>query len=128
MVEYMEDQRIGVRCAMCAERRVVDLSGLLVRTLSSVTATVTLPPCNCGAVEFLVRAHRAASDGQGGDVRRHQLLVDHLHATLVRRAQVTNDSKDPEKVCPPVVDEVLKRWFPDGLKLGGGEVVTDVLG
>ncbi|MBE7449151.1 MAG: hypothetical protein HS111_09715 [Kofleriaceae bacterium] len=127
MIEFMDDDRIGVRCAMCNEARDVRLQGVEVRTLSSVTAIVALPSCACGAIEFLVRAPRVATEILGGDTHRHQLLVDHLHATLARRGRVARDSKDAEKVCPPVPDAVLARWFPDGLKLGGGEVVADVV-
>lgn len=117
MIESMEDERIGIRCAECHERRDMRLRGLEVRTLDSSTAVVAMPSCRCGAVEFLVRAARPEPEEPGGTTHRHQLLVDHLHATLARQGRVTRDSKDAEKVCPAVSDDVLAQWFPNGLVL-----------
>lgn len=121
MIESMSDDRIDVRCGECNEPRGVRLQAIDVRTLSSATAVVALPPCACGAVEFLVRAPRPEPEDQGGKTHRHQLLVDHLHATLARQGRFTRDSKDAEKVCPAVPDDVLARWFPKGLTLDGGD-------
>lgn len=121
MIELIEGDRIGVRCGECREPRAVELRGIEVRTLSSAAAIVALPPCVCGAVEFLVRAARPEPEEPGGTTHRHQLLVDHLHATLARQGRVTRDSKDAEMVCPEVPRDVLARWFPTGLTLDSGE-------
>ncbi|KAB2911241.1 MAG: hypothetical protein F9K40_01190 [Kofleriaceae bacterium] len=121
MIESIEGDRIGVRCVECRESRAVELRGIEVRTLNSATAVVALPTCACGAVEFLVRAMRPEPEEPGGTTHRHQLLVDHLHATLARQGRVTPDSKDAEKVCPEVARDVLARWFPDGFSLWPGD-------
>jgi hypothetical protein len=121
MIESIEDERIGVRCAECNQRRDVRLRGLEVRTLDSSTAIVALPTCRCGAFEFLVRATRPAPVAPGGMSHRHQLLVDHLHAELVRGGRVARESKDAEKVCPPVPAAELEHWFPSGLSLSASE-------
>ena len=125
MIESMEDERIHVRCAECNERRDVRLRGLEVRTLDSSTAIVAMPTCRCGAVEFLVRASRPAPPEPGSMSHRHQLLVDHLHAELVQAGRITRDSKDAEKVCPPVPAAELERWFAGRLSLEE-EVTGDV--
>ena len=122
MIESIQEQHTVVRCAICEQPRDLRLEGLQVKTLDATTAVVALPSCACGAVEYLVRAVRPEHPEPGSQSHRHQLLVDHLHAELVRTQRISADSKDARKVCPPVSPDVLARWFPDGLS-----VVEDAL-
>ena len=119
MIESIQEEQIVARCAACEKTRDVSLTGLVVQTLDRTTAIVALPPCGCGAVEYLIRAERPEHPDPGSEGHRHQLLVDHLHAELVRRERVAPASIKAGQICEPVAPAMLARWFPDGLCLRG---------
>ncbi len=111
MVEAMTSGDVVVRCAACEATRTLALEALEVRALGAV-AMIALPPCACGAVEFLIRSDDAKHAEPESEGQRHRLLVDHLHAEVaaLKSPQVIG-------VCKPVLPALLARWFPDGLCL-----------
>lgn len=109
-------------CARCGAVRAVSLSSVEVgvaRDNQIDTRVVPLPPCpTCGATEFLIRSpadEEYPAPGSYGHL--HRILVDELHARLVKANQVAKglDSKTVEVKQPAA--EMLGRYFPDGLKL-----------
>lgn len=117
MVEGMTDGDVEVRCAGCEAVRTLALATLEVQAFGA-TAMVALPPCGCGAVEYLIRSGEAAHPAPGTDGHRHQLLVDHLHAEVAGRGRVAG-APEVASLCRPVVPALLARWFPHGLCLAG---------
>lgn len=117
MVEAMMEAEVVVRCAACEATRQLALATLEVQALGA-TAMVALPPCGCGAVEYLIRSGVEEHPAPGTDGHRHQLLVDHLHAEVAARGRVAGDP-EVARACPPVLPAVLARWFPQGLCLAG---------
>lgn len=115
MVESMTGGEVVVRCASCEETRTLVLDRLEVRALGAA-AMIALPPCACGAVEFLIRSEGAEPAQPGSEGHRHQLLVDHLHAEVAARGQVPA-SPHVIGICKPVLPAVLAQWFPEGLCL-----------
>lgn len=113
MVEAMMEAEVVVRCGACEAVRRVALVTLEVQTLGA-TAMVALPPCACGAVEYLIRSAAGEHPAPGTDGHRHQLLVDHLHAEVAARGRVAGDP-EVARACPPVLPALLARWFPHGL-------------
>jgi hypothetical protein len=117
MIEAVHENHVRVRCAHCDEVRDHAFADLHVAVLSTTSATVALPACTCGSVEYLIRTPRPAPADLASASHRHHLLVDHLHAELVRAKRVARTNHDATEVCPPVPEEVLAHWFPPGLSL-----------
>ena len=126
-VEELADDQLVQRCSACATTQTVKYAQLAVGSEAVAGApqdprVVALPPCpKCGAQEFLVRS--ALGDPEptapGSYAHLHRVLVDHLHDVLA-------SSKSPVlgaevhgrvRVRAPVDGTLLKRLFPEGLKL-----------
>lgn len=126
LVEVRETD-VSQRCAHCDAVHSIEISSLEVGVAFGDQRdgrVVGLPPCaRCGATEFLIRStERESSPRMAGNAGYlHRLLVDHLHAELVRRAQVAGASDDAaasaELQALPLREEERRRWFPHGLKI-----------
>jgi hypothetical protein len=116
------------RCGKCAAENKVALDTLTVgvaRDEQTDALVVPLPPCPaCKSSEFLIRS----ADGEpthpapGSFGHLHRLLVDQVHAELVKRKRVLPSLKDKHGavrggVGKPVAATELKRWFPSGMKI-----------
>ena len=103
-------------CSACRGTRRTTLSGLkegqaALAPLTQAPDVLRLPPCECGATEFLVRSPEGEPPHPvpGGLGHLHRLLVDHLHLVL--------DGT-------PVSSAELAQWFPDGLRLPVGPLAS----
>jgi hypothetical protein len=126
LVEIRETN-VSQRCAHCDAVHCIEISSLEVGVAFGAQRdgrVVGLPPCaRCGATEFLVRSTERTSSLRmaGSSGHLHRLLVDHLHAELVRRAQVAGSSNgtasSSELLALPLREDERRRWFPHGLKI-----------
>lgn len=96
-------------CSACRSTRRTTLSALkegqaALAPLAQSPDVLRLPPCECGATEFLVRSPEGEPPHPvpGGLGHLHRLLVDHLHSVLAGT---------------PAPSAELAQWFPDGLSL-----------
>ncbi len=124
----VRDADVSQRCSRCDAVRSIGISSLeagIVLGAQQDDRIVRLPSCTgCGATEFLIRSHpRDVSMGISGTAGHlHRLLVDHLHAELVRRDQHINGAapggeRSFEAWAPAPSQEELRQWFPHGLKI-----------
>lgn len=116
------------RCASCdAENRIAmsDLEAGSGGAEQVDARVIRLPPCAyCGSVEFLIRSEdtEAEHTALGSLGHRHRLLVDHLHAELVKGGRAHAALKQERSGAArrfgkaPAAAE-LEKWFPNGLKL-----------
>jgi len=109
-------------CAKCGNVRAVTFSSVEVgvaRDNQVDSRIVPLPSCpTCGATEFLLRSPTGEEHPAPGSYGHlHRLLVDELHAKLVKANRVANglDSKTVAVKEPSA--ETIGRYFPGGLKL-----------
>lgn len=126
LVEIREAD-VSQRCANCDAVHSIQISSLEVGVAFGAQRdgrVVSLPPCACcGATEFLIRSSERESSPRmaGSRGHLHRMLVDHLHAELVQRAQVEGASGGAaakgELQALPLREEERKRWFPHGLKI-----------
>jgi hypothetical protein len=122
------DSEVVQRCGKCGTENRVALDALEVgvaREEQTDSSVVPLPACpTCRSSEFLFRS----PDGElthpapGSFGHLHRLLVDEVHAELVKRKKVIPLLKDKEgrvdpKLAKPVAAEERSRWFPQGLKI-----------
>mgnify|MGYP001599539336 FL=1 len=109
-------------CAKCGRVVAVPVTAIVAgisREGQVNSNVVAMPGCTgCGSVEFLLRSPTGEDHpSQGSYGHRHKLLVDTLHAKLVkggRLAQGLTPETAPIKEPPTAV---MDRWFTDGLKL-----------
>ncbi len=95
-IQEITDTKLVQRCAKCDRENDVVLSDLevgLERDGQVDDSVISLPECpTCHAREFLLRSpvdeqeYPGPSDSPG---RLHRLIVDELHATLVKKGRVT---------------------------------------
>lgn len=127
-IHEVTDTDVLQRCAGCGdERRVLidDLEVGVAREDQVDPLLVPMPPCAaCGSSEFLVRApdNEPEYPSPGAFGHLHRMLVDHLHAELVRRDRVVASLRDQEGRAPtllakPLTTETRTRWFPRGMKV-----------
>lgn len=121
-IEELTNEEVLQRCSMCQTPTRSKLATLSLGVGSTVAddldgRIVRLPPCpKCKAEEFLIRsdATPAAAPTTYGDL--HRLLVDQLHASLVKKGRL--DAR--LKAVPTLSDldpNLVKTFFADGLKL-----------
>jgi hypothetical protein len=126
MIQEITPTEVVQRCAKCdrenhitrAELQVgVERGGVQVE--DSVFALPTCPTCL--SQEFLVRSPAEepypTSDGSLGHL--HRLLVDELHAGLVKEGRVAGRLKEQAGIIftRPIDDKAREAFFPNGLKL-----------
>lgn len=109
-------------CAKCGAVRAVTFSSVEVgvaRDNQVDSRIVPLPPCQtCGATEFLLRSPTGEEHPTPGSYGHlHRVLVDELHARLVKANRVANgiDAKTVPLKEPSA--ETIGRYFSAGLKL-----------
>lgn len=114
------------RCAGCDSENHIAFSALEVgieRDEQVDDSIVALPACpTCHAREFLLRSPAVElqyplQDGSAGHL--HRLIVDELHAELVKKGRVVERlRKDVSKVLTrPIATETRASLFKQGLKL-----------
>lgn len=118
------------RCEKCSGTSLIGFAGLVVgieRGEQTDPRIVALPPCQaCGSREFLIRTgdQEPEHPAPGGFGHLHQLLVDHVHAELVRQGHVTPSLRDrpvESLVAKTIKGPEFRRWFPSGSKLAPPE-------
>jgi len=122
------DDAVIQRCANCKQDNRIAIASLTVGIQHGEhrdESLITLPVCpGCGSVEVLRRS--AANEGDhpapGTFGHLHRMLVDHLHAELVRRDQVAPgfrnvDGRANTVLARPLTAGAIERWFPHGMKL-----------
>ncbi len=116
------------RCGKCAAENRIVLDSLEVgvaRDDQTDAGVVPLPACpTCRSTEFLLRSpdNEPAHPAPGSFGHLHRMLVDEVHAELVKRKKVIPLLKDKQgvvdpKLARPVAAEDVARWFPKGLKI-----------
>ena len=116
------------RCGKCAAENRITLDSLEVgaaRDGQTDAGVVPLPACpTCRSTEFLLRSpdNEPAHPAPGSFGHLHRMLVDEVHAELVKRKKVIPLLKDKQgvvdpKLARPVAAEDVARWFPQGLKI-----------
>lgn len=129
-IQELTDTELVQRCAKCdGENRIV-LASLEVgveREGQVEDSIVPLPECpTCHSREFLLRSpvEEQEHPAQGSAGHLHRLLVDELHAELVKKGRVVAKLKDKkDKVFTrPIAVEAKQRFFDKGLKLPGRAV------
>ncbi len=124
-IQEITDIELVQRCAKCdAENRVVlaDLEVGIERDDQVEDSIVPLPECpTCHSREFLLRSpvDEQEQAAQGGAGHLHRLLVDELHAELVKKGRVVAKLKGrADKVLTrPIAAETKRRFFDEGFKL-----------
>ena len=128
-IHEMTSTEVVQRCGRCAAENRIALDTLEVgvaRDEQTDASVVPLPACpTCRSTEFLLRSpnDEPAHPAPGSFGHLHRLLVDEMHAELVKRKKVIPLLKDNQgrvdpKLAKPVAAEELARWFPQGLKIG----------
>jgi hypothetical protein len=116
------------RCGKCAAENRIVLDSLEVgvaRDDQTDASVVPLPACpTCRSTEFLLRSpiDEPAHPAPGSFGHLHRMLVDEVHAELVKRKRVIPLLKDQQgrvdaKLAKPVAAEDVARWFPRGMKI-----------
>lgn len=127
-IHEMTSTEVVQRCGKCAAENRIALDTLEVgvaRDEQTDASVVPLPACpTCRSTEFLLRSpnDEPAHPAPGSFGHLHRLLVDEMHAELVKRKKVIPLLKDNQgrvdpKLAKPVAAEELARWFPQGLKI-----------
>lgn len=122
------DSEVVQRCGKCGTENRLALDALEVgvaREEQMDPSVVPLPACpTCRSSEFLFRSPdvEPTHPAPGSFGHLHRLLVDEVHAELVKRKKVIPLLKDKEgrvdpKLAKPVAAEERSRWFPQGLKI-----------
>jgi len=113
------------RCAKCDRENRIALASIEVgveRDEQIEDDVVPLPECpTCRSREFLLRSPPEEQEHpvQGTAGHLHRLLVDDLHAELVKKGRVVARLKDKtaEVFTRPIANEAKQRFFDKGLKL-----------
>lgn len=124
-IQEITSTELVQRCAKCdRENRVLlaDLEVGLERDDQVEDSVVPLPECpTCHSREFLLRspAEEQERPAQGSAGYLHRLLVDELHAELVKKGHIVARLKDKmaEVFTRPIATEVKARFFDKGLKM-----------
>ena len=116
------------RCGKCAAENRIALDTLTVgvaRDGQTDARVVPLPPCpSCKSSEFLLRSAdgEPAHPALGSFGHLHRMLVDQVHAELVKRKRVLPSLKDKQGVVQSGLAKAVsamevKRWFHSGMKI-----------
>lgn len=109
-------------CAKCGAVITVPVSAIvagLSREGQINSNVVAMPVCaTCGAAEFLLRSPVGEDHpSQGSFGHMHKLLVDTLHARLVKGGRLAQGLTAENAPIKEPSAAVMDRWFKDGLKL-----------
>jgi hypothetical protein len=127
-IEEVTTTELVQRCTKCeSENRILldDLEVGLARESQADARVVPLPPCpTCRATEFLFQSpdDEPAHPTPGSFGHLHRLLVDHVHAELVKREKVIpqlleENGRPQNNLARPIAPEAIARWFDRGLKI-----------
>ena len=124
-IQEITSTELVQRCAKCDRENRIALASIEVgieRDDQVEDSVVLLPECpTCHSREFLLRSPEEEQEhpalGSAGYL--HRLLVDDLHAELVKKGRVIARLKDrtAEVFTRPIANEVKQRFFDKGLKL-----------
>ena len=121
-IREIRADELDQECIKCGNVVAIALGAIaagLSRSGQANPNVVAMPVCTvCGSAEFLLRSpDDEVHPSEGSYGHKHKLLVDTLHAKLVkggRLAQGLTAETAPIKEPPAAV---MDRWFKDGLKL-----------
>ncbi len=127
-IHEMNATEVLQRCSKCnAENRIVidSLEAGVARDDQTDARIVPLPACpTCRSTEFLIRSpdDEQAHPAPGSFGHLHRMLVDQVHAELIKRKKVIGALKDKQgrvdsSVARPVSSDDVQRWFSGGLKI-----------
>jgi hypothetical protein len=116
------------RCAKCDTENRIALAGLEVgvaRDAQTDSRTIPLPVCpTCRSQEFLIREpdDEPEHPAQGSFGHLHRMLVDHLHAELVKDDRVLPVLRDErgradQRIARPISQAKRDRWFQRGMRI-----------
>jgi len=136
-IHEMNATEVLQRCGKCnAENRIVidSLEAGVARDDQADPRVVPLPACpTCRSTEFLIRSPDAEQGhpAPGSFGHLHRMLVDQVHAELVKRKKVISALKDKlgrvdSTIARPVSPEDVQQWFSKGLKIELREVEQPV--
>lgn len=132
-IQEITSTEVVQRCAKCDRENRIALSSIDVgieRDDQVDESVIPLPECpTCHAREFLLRSPADEQEYPGpqdSPGRLHRLIVDELHAELVKKGRVIERLKrDVGKVLTrPIATEARASLFKDGLKLPTRAVET----
>ena len=107
-------------CTVCQQRRDVPFDSLSFtgEPDGPDTGILAIPPCGCGATEFLVRAPQDEPEHPlpGSYGHLHRLMVDALIDAL-RDRSATPATDVLAAVNDNLTAEALETWFPSGLQI-----------
>ena len=120
-IRELFSDHIQQECYPCGAVRDIALADFEVgvkRESQESAQLIQLPRCPvCGAVEFLVAASAQEQLIPGSFSHKHRLLVGALYAQMVRSGrQIDGLAPAALSEIEPAAD-VLKEWFPNGLRL-----------
>lgn len=130
-IQEITSTELVQRCAKCDRENRIALSNLevgLERDEQVDEAIVPLPECpTCRSREYLLRSpleEQTYPAQQGSAGHLHRLLVDELHAQLVKRGRVVERIRDKvdEVLTRPIETETMRQLFDKGLKMPGRAV------
>ena len=121
-IRELRNADLDQECAKCGVVVTIPVNAIVAgvsRDGQTNANVIAMPVCaTCGAAEFLLRSPVGEEHpSQGSFGHKHKLLVDTLHARLVKANRVANgiDAKTvPLKEPSP---ETIGRYFSAGLKL-----------
>ena len=119
IIEIKEDH-VRQRCAKCGNEKNVQAGDLTSGAEAGMpeTGVLGLPPCACGATEFLIRAPEGEPEHPcpGSFGHLHRMAVDALVDGLRERAKGGHDGKSLAGLVEAQLGpSVVAQWFPDGL-------------
>jgi hypothetical protein len=121
-IREIRETNFEQECAKCGAVRNLNLSAVevgIARENQVDSRVIPLPACpTCGATEFLLRSptgEEYPTPGCYGHL--HRLLVDSLHAKLVKANRVVNGIDAKTVPLSEPTTEAIGRYFPSGLKL-----------
>ena len=116
-IRELHDDGVTQECIACGRIHHLELDalGLDAAPAADAQPVIRVPPCDCGAHEFLI-VPEAEHPTPGSFAHLHGLLVRALHA------RVANSDGDE-------ATKELHRWLPDGLRLGSsrGDNASEVV-
>ena len=116
------------RCGRCSAENRIAMGVLKVGVAHEAQTdprTIPLPACpTCASTEFLIRSPDDEPEypAPGAFGHLHRLLVDELHAELVKADKVIPALLDSlgradQTLARPVAKVTRDRWFPTGMKI-----------
>jgi hypothetical protein len=116
------------RCAKCGAENRIAIAGLTAGAGSESQTdarVIALPTCpTCRSTEFLIRSQDDEPEypAQGSFGHLHRMLVDSLHAALVKADKVAPSLRDKQgrtdqSLAKPLTPAQQARFFPRGMKI-----------